>query len=205
MPSRLDSAIGIVTSDQLEQYNRDGWVKVRSLVSKSAAAELLAAAREYERGFEPSPQGSVQRDLRMWRKWRFVARDDQREPFASFAYSREAGENISLLSQRNVAVRYWNDILTRKNPAKGSDGSTPTGWHQDFPNHPFDRLGGATLWLALDDVTVDQGAMQFLSGSHREGPLGRTYSTGPEGGGLDQLGENPWLAERYSTSDPGRA
>jgi len=41
-------------------------------------------------------------------------------------------------------------------------------WHQD--NYYFDVAGDRTVsvWLALDDVTVDNGCMWYLPGRHRE-------------------------------------
>jgi ectoine hydroxylase-related dioxygenase (phytanoyl-CoA dioxygenase family) len=44
--------------------------------------------------------------------------------------------------------------------------------------------------------------MFFLSGSHRAGPLGRTYSTGRTTGGADQVAQHPWLLEEYERSQP---
>src|SRR6185369_1254730 len=111
------------------------------------------------------------------------ARDVRQEPFRSIAYSARLGENLSRLEGHGGGIRYWKDTVSCKFPAAAAGGSTVTGWHQDFPAHPMDRVGGGTFWIALDEVTVDQGAITFLSGSHRAGPLGRTFTYGPKGGG----------------------
>jgi ectoine hydroxylase-related dioxygenase (phytanoyl-CoA dioxygenase family) len=42
-------------------------------------------------------------------------------------------------------------------------------WHQDFSYLPFDRPDGLTLWIALDDITEDNGCLYYLLGSHRGG------------------------------------
>lgn len=50
-------------------------------------------------------------------------------------------------------------------------------WHQDnayFNWLPLDLLG--TVWIALDDATVENGCMHLLPGEHRRGPL-RHYHT----------------------------
>jgi ectoine hydroxylase-related dioxygenase (phytanoyl-CoA dioxygenase family) len=181
-------------------YQRDGWVKVPGLLAPNDAGRLLEAALRYERDARGSQ--ASQRDLSMWREWRFVARDDGCEEFVAVAYAEAIGRDISELEGHGGGVRYWNDVLARKSPAEADIGSGATSWHQDFPAHPIDRVGGATVWVALDDVEADQGAMCFVSGSHREGPLGRTYSTGVVSGGKDLLEQCPWLGERHEISGP---
>jgi hypothetical protein len=139
----------------------------------------------------------------MWREWRYLGRDVQQEPFRSVAFSSQLAENMSRVEGHRGGIRYWKDTVSCKFPSSvEGGGSTVTGWHQDFPAHPMDRVGGGTFWIAIDEVTVDQAAMTFLTGSHRAGPLGRTFTNGPRGGGRDQIGENPWLTEEYPSSGP---
>lgn len=188
----------VVTDDQARFYQQHGWVKVPGFVDSATVEAMLEQALRLEHAAE---SGSGGRDLAMWREWRFIARDGA-QPFATLAYSQAPGRAISELEGHGGAIRYWNDILTRKAPADSASGNTGTGWHQDFPNHPLDRVGGATIWVALEDLEPDQGTMSFLSGSHRAGPLGRTYSTGPTSGGTDQVAQNPWLLEQFPRSEP---
>ena len=49
-----------------------------------------------------------------------------------------------------------------------------TAWHQDFAyNNRFSFSERLHWWLPLHDVTVDQGCMSFVRGSHRIGRLPR--------------------------------
>lgn len=51
-------------------------------------------------------------------------------------------------------------------------------WHQDnayFAIEDMDAILGT--WIALDDVTLENGAMHFLSGAHRDGPLKHEHTT----------------------------
>ena len=82
-------------------------------------------------------------------------------------------------------------------PSSSRPGSSPTEWHQDIASLPFDRVGGLAFWLALNDVPAERGTMQFLSGSHREGCLGRTRA---QGKGVKEY--YPELLERYELSPP---
>ena len=44
--------------------------------------------------------------------------------------------------------------------------STPTVWHQDITYWPVAGKQVATLWLALDSVTRETGAVEYVRGSH---------------------------------------
>jgi ectoine hydroxylase-related dioxygenase (phytanoyl-CoA dioxygenase family) len=199
MPEVHDLQGAVVTDDHARRYRQDGWVKVPGFVDPDNAAAMAEQALRYESEVR---DGVQPRDLAMWREWRYLARDDRVEPFAALAFDGSAGKAVSELEGRGGAIRYWNDILARKAPASDPEQNTGTGWHQDFPNHPLDRLGGATMWVALEDLDPDQGTMIFLSGSHRAGPLGRTYSTGRTTGGADQVAQHSWLLDEYERSEP---
>jgi phytanoyl-CoA hydroxylase len=47
--------------------------------------------------------------------------------------------------------------------------SAPSPWHQDQPYWPSKEPGMLSCWMALDDVIIERGAMQFIPGSHRWG------------------------------------
>jgi ectoine hydroxylase-related dioxygenase (phytanoyl-CoA dioxygenase family) len=67
-------------------------------------------------------------------------------------------------------VRLVDDAALVK-PAR-EHGGDPTNWHQDAPNFPFDRRGFLTMWIAVEDIELDQGPLTLLPGSHRLGLLG---------------------------------
>ncbi len=45
-------------------------------------------------------------------------------------------------------------------------GGVDMDWHQDYSYLPLDRPDGLTLWVALDDVTPENGCLYYLYGSH---------------------------------------
>lgn len=47
--------------------------------------------------------------------------------------------------------------------------STPTLWHHDLPYWPVDGNDICTLWIALDPVTKESGAVEYVAGSHKWG------------------------------------
>jgi hypothetical protein len=190
-------AVREVTPEEVAFYRENGWVKLDRLVHPDVVAQMLDWGRRERAGLEAasaSDTASQVRDHGIWTEWRFVATDDKREPFRSVALCREMGRNAQLLIGRDVPVRYWYDLVAVKIPAGRAGASDRTGYHQDLPNHPQDRIGTLTIWIALDDVSPEQGSMRFVSGSHREGPLGR--------GASDQLEEYPSLLDRLAMSPP---
>ena len=44
----------------------------------------------------------------------------------------------------------------------------PCPWHQDGHFWPIRPLATCSVWIAIDDVTLENGAMQFIPGSQRE-------------------------------------
>ena len=62
-------------------------------------------------------------------------------------------------------IHLYHDQALVKEPGP----SAPSPWHQDQPYWPSKEPGMFSCWLALDDVTVERGCMQFIPGSHRWG------------------------------------
>jgi non-heme Fe2+,alpha-ketoglutarate-dependent halogenase len=61
----------------------------------------------------------------------------------------------------------WGSNFFIKEPKTPST----VGWHQDAYYWPLDPHESLTAWLAFDDSTVENGAMEVIPGSHRAGIL----------------------------------
>ncbi|MDE0315553.1 MAG: phytanoyl-CoA dioxygenase family protein [Candidatus Poribacteria bacterium] len=68
------------------------------------------------------------------------------------------------------------------------------GWHQDAGYWPLTPSKTVTVWLAIDDATVENGAMRFIAGSHHKGHLTSQHSSPEDNNVLGQIVEN---AEQY--------
>jgi ectoine hydroxylase-related dioxygenase (phytanoyl-CoA dioxygenase family) len=51
--------------------------------------------------------------------------------------------------------------------AKEPGTAKPTPWHQDQPYWPVKGWQVTTIWLALDHINRDNGAVEFIAGSHK--------------------------------------
>ena len=72
-------------------------------------------------------------------------------------------------------VRVLEDNALSKDALSGGE----LKWHQDFSYWPLAQPNAVTLWIALDDVTLDNGAMHMALGSHLLGErLPTVFGTG---------------------------
>jgi phytanoyl-CoA hydroxylase len=60
-------------------------------------------------------------------------------------------------------IRIWHDQALIKRPW-----ANPTSWHLDTPFWSFSDRRALSIWVALDDVTLENGCMFFIPGSHKE-------------------------------------
>ena len=59
-------------------------------------------------------------------------------------------------------IRIWHDQALIKPPF-----GNPTAWHLDNPYWSFSSRDALSLWVALDDATLGNGALWYIPGSHR--------------------------------------
>ncbi|MCZ6676329.1 MAG: phytanoyl-CoA dioxygenase family protein [Candidatus Poribacteria bacterium] len=64
-------------------------------------------------------------------------------------------------------------------------------WHQDASYWPLTPSKTVTLWLAIDDTDVENGAMQFIPRSHLHGQIAFERSTAEEENVLNQTVHGP--------------
>jgi ectoine hydroxylase-related dioxygenase (phytanoyl-CoA dioxygenase family) len=200
-----------VSDEEVDFYTENGWVMLRGLLSEEVAAELLRLSKQIrdEAGEYDASKIAVKSGL---------VREGV-EPFRSLGLSPELGAvaqrliNRRRLSDTDVPVRWTGfDAIYCKVP-----GARGTPYHQDSTYAGADRMGVLVFWIALDEVTQEMGAMRFLSGVHREGPLGDTIphlddDGKPDRAKLDALGAAgeteilqkvyPRLWELYELSPP---
>ena len=90
------------------------------------------------------------------------------------------GENLVL----------WGTHYFAKMPGDGKRVS----WHQDASYWPLTPSKTVTVWLAIDDADADNGAMQFIPGSHKQAQVAFETSDAGENNVLHQTVPDP---ERY--------
>ena len=106
------------------------------------------------------------------------------------------GEMASRLSGES-GIRSWHDQALSKQPW-----GNPTALHLDTPYWSFSHPEALSIWIALDDATLENGCLFFIPGSHRK----TSYDVTPIGKNMDALFEvYPALRSAQSTAAPMKA
>lgn len=177
---------GAVTDAQRAQFERDGYLAFRHVLSPAQIADARQALTElvgefarqsqeqrdqqrmkvqFEFGFEPAPgeQGDPG-DLEL-RVRKYMWFHDRKPVLTEIAYAGHPVYDIvsALIGQGSTL---FQDMALVKPPLIGSE----KAWHQDnayFAVTPLESVCG--VWIALDDATVENGCMHVLPGGHKGG------------------------------------
>jgi ectoine hydroxylase-related dioxygenase (phytanoyl-CoA dioxygenase family) len=174
-------AEGLLNAQRVAEYRREGFIKLPSVLDAASLAMLhdvcVATETEGPGGLigEATDDESLAGRFKYHNDERYSAMwsnaFDLRLRFGVVAdiVARLADVARALLGDDDVKV-FWDKTFV-KPPA--SEGTRESVWHQDFPYNPIDRRGMLTIWVALEDVPAESGALRFVPRSHHLGPLGR--------------------------------
>jgi len=150
------------TSEQIRQFQRDGYVVLGPLVGEPELTELRAAFEELEARWAAECGVPVERYRSVVSQWTGLWR--QHPAFAR--QIRHPGvERVARTLLGVEQVQLFHDHLISKPPAV----SSTVPWHQDYPFWPISAPRALSCWLSLDGATAESGAMQFMPGAHLEG------------------------------------
>lgn len=192
----------MVESSQLvADYRRDGVVRIREFFPPELVAEVRAELDRYIRedlDSKPLDARTLEADGQTIRNlWRLEEHNE---------YFRRLADRPDILEMIGEFVRgepVLQGVETFSKPARVGSG---VPYHQDnayFCQTPPDML---TIWVAIDPVTVDNGAVYFVKGSHQGGML-PTKLSGVRGNsiGLAEPPETPKSEQFCATLEPGDA
>lgn len=160
-----------LTGDQIRTFDEDGVIPLRQVASPQWVERLRAAVdRPQTAGAGPQENGYFMR-MRVW----------ERDPdLKAFVFESPIGEIAAQLMQATSVNMLYDQIFV-KEPGT----ATRTPWHHDLTYWPVRGTDVITLWVALDPVSLENGGMEFVRGSHRLTTRYRPFNSTADGEVLD--------------------
>jgi ectoine hydroxylase-related dioxygenase (phytanoyl-CoA dioxygenase family) len=159
-----------ITDAHVAFFRENGYVRCDDVLNEAEVALLrdavdraVAERKGFARDLAPEAgDGGAQRAriLQMLNLW------EQYPDVKAYLTGGRLGRMAQRLSG-SPTIRLYHDQALVKAP--GPSAASP--WHQDQPYWPSKEPGMFSCWMALDDVTVERGCMQFIPGSHLWGEL----------------------------------
>jgi len=148
-----------ISQTDREQFTSDGAIVLRQVIGQRWLDRLaVAIERDIDRpsrfyhGYKSDEAGRFHANLRLW----------ETDPDCRDYCLNSALPGLAAQLLKSGKVNLFYDQLLVKEP--GNISRTP--WHHDLPYWPVKGDGLVSFWLALDPVTHDSGALEFIKGSH---------------------------------------
>ena len=152
-------ALAVVTPEQVADYQRDGAVCLRQLLTPAEVA-LLQHGIDANLA-QPSPRAIVASSaddpgffIEDFCNWQSNA------DYRQFIFESPLAAAAALL-MRSATVRLYHDHMLTKEPGTRA----PTPWHQDQPYYNVDGRQNASFWIPVDPVRR-HSTLEFVAGSH---------------------------------------
>ena len=154
-----------ISEDQIEFYQLNGYIQLFDVLTPAELEQIRSAFDEVnERGNDHRVRVGDENStyekifiqkVNLWRDF---------ESIKQYVLSLKIASIARRLSRRK-RVRLWHDHALIKLPGD----SRASDWHQDLPYWPMAETGALSCWMALDDVFIENGCMQFVPKSHSWG------------------------------------
>jgi phytanoyl-CoA hydroxylase len=162
-----------LTSEQVQYYRDNGFVVIENFLSPeeldhwqksvTTAVEQRAGIKIPGKNIKTGEADGINEDsdyfakvfdqlLNLWQ-----TNDSVKE----LMLDQRIGKMASILSGAD-GIRIWHDQALIKRPW-----ANPTAWHLDTPFWSFSDPRAISIWIALDDATLENGCLFFMPGSHK--------------------------------------
>jgi phytanoyl-CoA hydroxylase len=181
-----------LSQDQKDQFWKDGVIVCEDAVSDTQLAQLRAEfeswvedSRSYDDDYGETQDGRARFDLQPGHSAeqpalrRVQSPEEVSDVFATVM--REARTVDYCAELIGPSLRFHHGKVNSKQPGS----KTEIKWHQDFPFQPMTNDDIITCLLFLDDVTMENGPLEVIPGSHK-GPLYSHWHNGVFTGSVDE-------------------
>ena len=159
----------MLSSSQVEQFHRDGFLRGGRMLSDEAVETLR---EEMGRVIHDRDKGGKQPVLchNFSREdtpvWQIVNIWEASAAYHDLIFHPTIVEEVAQLTGART-LRMWHDQIQYKPASQGGINM----WHQDSPLWPIlmPKTAQVTAWIALDEVDEENGCMSMVPGSHHWG------------------------------------
>ncbi|MCA1572100.1 MAG: phytanoyl-CoA dioxygenase family protein [Chloroflexi bacterium] len=165
-----------LTEQEIADYRENGFLAIQDLLSQSELTHWRDAVDSaIAEDLVRAPEDSAAAKAKVFDQRMNLRRVDA--SIRGLVEGPSVGKLVALLEGVD-AVRIYLDQALVKEPY-----GPPTQFHQDLPWWPFESDHACTIWIGLDDATIENGCLYFVPGSHR---LELTYRSdlGPQLGAI---------------------
>ena len=148
-----------VTKGQVEQYHRDGFFILQSVIPENVVlalrAECMSRVEEFDREMEE--KGQTSRGISHYKKRCFISQRSAESPIMTdFLFSDLMAEICHATLGDNAYLFHEQYVV------KAADTDTKFAWHQDSGYVGHYHRAYLSCWCALDDMSVENGTVYIL-------------------------------------------
>src|SRR5690349_13710256 len=142
----------VVINDFLTPQELEGWRDAVDEAIENRGKQRILGSMETIKGDDYYTNVFVQR-VNLWQ---------DNEAMRKLMIDARLGKLAADLAQVD-GIRIWHDQALIKRPW-----ANPTGWHLDTPFWSFSDRNAISIWVALDNATLENGCLFFIPGSHKQ-------------------------------------
>ena len=159
----------MITAEQKAAFDADGAVVLRGVLDdRWIARGRDGIERCLQATSESNDPDAYFKQLRVWEQDDDLAALCRETALPMIASALLGSDKVNLL---------YDQVFVKE-----AGEHAPTPWHNDQPYWPVSGTQILTVWLAFDHVTAENGALEFVRGSHRDRARYRTFHTDADGG-----------------------
>ena len=192
----------MLTSEQIEQYHRDGYIGVESVLTPEEVEEL----RRVTDGFVEKSRQITESDDIYDLEPEHSADDPRLRRIKSPIEAHEVYQNtlrhekiLDIVSQL-IGPSIWTN--GNKLNMKAGGGGSPVEWHQDWAWYPFTNDDLLAVGVCIDDMTEENGCLLVIPGSHK-GPTLNHHLDGQFAGAVTEERFDDSAAEKIEVKAGG--
>ena len=155
-----------ITEAQRKQFEQEGYFLLENVFTTAEMDELAGHIESLQRRHEEALRAKASGAEGISRAGEITFTHDLAEQDDNIKAFCKRPEFVAIATQMlgpDIDL-YWNQSVFKQ-----PEGTREFPWHQDDGYAPVEPSPYLTLWLALNDATLENGCISVLPGSHKRG------------------------------------